>query len=273
MRHNHRQTTDEVEARYAAQQPPTLPPRPPQQPPPPQPPRKSWPARHKVWTAIISVVGVLVVLGVIGSVAGSPKPKPATGEGTPTEATSVSNSPAPSPTPTTSPPAAPLTSTALVTRKHPRTGTKVGVQVSTAPGARITAVAHFGAGDREKTARADASGLHTFWFPLGSVQPGIKVLVTVRVSAHGQKHLTTVWFTPRQPPPPPAPKTTTAPPAPKTTTAPPAPASGCHPTTSSGHCYEPGEFCPHADAGMSGIAGNGEAIICENNNGLRWEPA
>ena len=35
----------------------------------------------------------------------------------------------------------------------------------------------------------------------------------------------------------------------------------------------PGEFCPHADAGMSGIAGNGEAIICENNNGLRWEPA
>jgi hypothetical protein len=38
-------------------------------------------------------------------------------------------------------------------------------------------------------------------------------------------------------------------------------------------CYEPGEFCPHADAGMSGIAGNGEAIICEDNNGLRWEPA
>jgi len=24
---------------------------------------------------------------------------------------------------------------------------------------------------------------------------------------------------------------------------------------------------------MSGIAENGEAIICENNNGLRWEPA
>jgi hypothetical protein len=28
-----------------------------------------------------------------------------------------------------------------------------------------------------------------------------------------------------------------------------------------------------SDAGMSGIAGNGEAIICEDNNGLRWEPA
>jgi hypothetical protein len=40
---------------------------------------------------------------------------------------------------------------------------------------------------------------------------------------------------------------------------------------------DPGELeariCPHADAGMSGIAGNGEAIICEDNNGLRWEPA
>jgi hypothetical protein len=150
-----------------------------------------------------------------------------------------------------------------VTRKHPKTGSTVGVQVSTAPGARITVVAHFEAGDREKTARADATGLHTFWFPLASAPPGIRVPVTVRVSAHGQKHLTRVSFTPRQPPPPPAPEPTTAPPAP----------TGCHPTTSSGNCYEPGEFCPHADAGMSGVAGDGEAIICEDNNGLRWEPA
>jgi hypothetical protein len=53
--------------------------------------------------------------------------------------------------------------------------------------------------------------------------------------------------------------------------APPAP-TGCYPKTSSGNCYEPGEFCPEADAGMRGVAGDGEAIICENNNGLRWEP-
>jgi hypothetical protein len=225
------------------------------QPPPPQPPRKGWPARHKVWTAIIGAVGVLVVLVVIGSVAGSP-------ESTPTA--SVSTPPAaPSPTPTTSPPPAPLTGTASVTRKHPKTGSTVGVQVSTAPGARITVVAHFEAGDHEKTARADATGLHTFWFPLGSAPPGIRVPVTVRVSAHGQKRLSRVWFTPRQPPPPPAPKPTTAPPAP----------TGCYPTTSSGNCYRAGEFCPQADAGMSGIAENGEAIICEDNNGLRWEPA
>jgi thiamine kinase-like enzyme len=30
--------------------------------------------------------------------------------------------------------------------------------------------------------------------------------------------------------------------------------------------------CPHADAGMTGVAGDGKTIICENNNGLRWEP-
>ena len=48
---------------------------------------------------------------------------------------------------------------------------------------------------------------------------------------------------------------------------------GCHPLTSSGHCYEPGEFCPAADHGMSGVAGDGKKIACEDNDGWRWEPA
>jgi large repetitive protein len=52
---------------------------------------------------------------------------------------------------------------------------------------------------------------------------------------------------------------------------PPAPAM-CHPTTSSGNCYKAGEFCPAADHGHTGVAGNGEAIVCEDNNGWRWEP-
>jgi hypothetical protein len=47
---------------------------------------------------------------------------------------------------------------------------------------------------------------------------------------------------------------------------------GCHPTASTGNCYEPGEFCPHADAGMTGVAGDGKAITCEQINGYyRWE--
>lgn len=161
---------------------------------------------------------------------------------------------------------APLTVAASVTHKHPIISTKVGVLVSTMPNARITVVAHFPAENREKTARADATGLRTFWFQTGSATPGHRVKVDVRVYAHGQKRSSRIWFTPRQrPPPPPPPAPTTSPSA--------AAPSGCYPKTSSGHCYEPGEFCPQADAGMSGVAGDGEAIICENNNGLRWEPA
>jgi hypothetical protein len=178
-----------------------------------------------------------------------------------TTATTVS----PSPTQTTSPPPPPLTSTASVTRRHPITGSKVGVLVSTAPGARITVVAHFEAGDRKKTARADSTGSRKFWFSLGSAPPGVRVTVIVRVAGHGQKRSTRVWFSPRQPPPPPAPPTTAPAPAPQ-------PAS-CHPLSNEGTCYEPGEFCRESDQGVTGVAGDGETIICENNNGLRWEPA
>ncbi|HEX5191705.1 MAG TPA: phospholipase D-like domain-containing protein [Solirubrobacteraceae bacterium] len=46
----------------------------------------------------------------------------------------------------------------------------------------------------------------------------------------------------------------------------------CYPRSGSGNCYEPGEYCSKADHGKSGIAGNGEAIVCEDNNGWRWEP-
>jgi cardiolipin synthase len=48
--------------------------------------------------------------------------------------------------------------------------------------------------------------------------------------------------------------------------------AGCYPTSSSGNCYEPGEYCSTADHGMSGVAGDGETIFCEDSNGWRWEP-
>jgi phosphatidylserine/phosphatidylglycerophosphate/cardiolipin synthase-like enzyme len=77
-------------------------------------------------------------------------------------------------------------------------------------------------------------------------------------------HHATPW---RPPKPKPKPKPTpTPPPAPI-----PKP-TGCHPRTSSGNCYEPGEYCSEADHGKSGIAGNGEPIVCEDNDGWRWEP-
>lgn len=124
-----------------------------------------------------------------------------------TASTAATTPPTASPAPAriTSPPPPPLTGTASVTRRHPRTGTKVGVVVSTAPGALITVVAHFEAGNRTKTARADTAGRHTFWFPVGSAAAGVRVTVDVRVVGQGQKRSTRVWFTPRQPPPPPPP--------------------------------------------------------------------
>jgi hypothetical protein len=80
-----------------------------------------------------------------------------------------------------------------------------------------------------------------------------------------------------QPPPPPTTTTTRPPPPPTTTTTyapPPTTAApvGCHPLTDGGNCYEPGEFCRDSDHGATGVAGDGETITCEDNDGWRWEP-
>jgi hypothetical protein len=73
------------------------------------------------------------------------------------------------------------------------------------------------------------------------------------------------------PPAPPAPAPTT----PAAVAAPPAAAApaSCHPLTNAGNCYEPGEYCRDADHDASGVAGDGKAITCEDNDGWRWEPA
>lgn len=82
------------------------------------------------------------------------------------------------------------------------------------------------------------------------------------------------------PAPPPPPQTTHAAQPPRTTThaVPPPPRTSsaaavhCYPLTNGGNCYEPGEYCRTSDHGATGIAGDGERIKCEDNNGWRWEP-
>jgi len=54
---------------------------------------------------------------------------------------------------------------------------------------------------------------------------------------------------------------------------PPAAPAGCYPLSNSGTCYRPGEFCRTSDHGRTGRTADGEAIICENDDGWRWEPA
>ena len=63
-------------------------------------------------------------------------------------------------------------------------------------------------------------------------------------------------------------RTTPAPPAPPPSTAP----ASCYPLSNEGTCYEPGEFCRKTDHGKTGVAGDGKAIKCEDNDGWRWEP-
>jgi hypothetical protein len=98
-----------------------------------------------------------------------------------------------------------------------------------------------------------------------------------------QAATTTVRSAPTRPPatttvPPTTAPPTTAPPttAPPTTspptTAAPATASSCTPLSDEGTCYEPGEYCRDSDHGASGVAGDGESITCEDNDGWRWEP-
>ena len=49
-------------------------------------------------------------------------------------------------------------------------------------------------------------------------------------------------------------------------------AGGCSPTTSSGNCYRAGEYCPHADEGLTGTDANGNPITCKDVDGTwRWE--
>jgi len=66
-----------------------------------------------------------------------------------------------------------------------------------------------------------------------------------------------------------------APASPQTTAPAAAPSTptGCYPLTNGGNCYEPGEYCRNSDHGASGVAGDGKRIICEDNDGWRWEPA
>lgn len=97
--------------------------------------------------------------------------------------------------------------------------------------------------------------------------------VTTCTSTSGRAEIRGVKYVPSPPAQAPAPVSapTPIPPPPPTPTPTPTP-TACYPLTNSGTCYEPGEYCRDSDHGMSGIAGNGEAIICEYNNGWRWEP-
>jgi cardiolipin synthase A/B len=68
----------------------------------------------------------------------------------------------------------------------------------------------------------------------------------------------------------PSPATPATPPSAQTPTT--AGAVACSPIDDEGGCYESGEYCRDDDHGMTGRAGSGQVITCEDNNGTwYWE--
>ena len=231
--------------------------------------KRAWPRRHPIWSAVIAVLAIFVLLVIIGSVASPPPTQTSHTAPAPTR----TQTPTPAVVPATV--AVPPTCQALASSRRPRDHTTVAITVSTAAHALVAATGPLALASGESArGRANASGLRTVRFRVGDATPGVQVVITVRVSRHGSGAICRASLRPRKVKPvqvaaPPSPAPAPSSPA----VAPPPTTTSCYPRSDSGTCYKPGEFCRTSDHGMTGVAGDGEKIICEDNNGWRWEPA
>ena len=210
---------------------------------PPQPPK-----RHRGRNIALGIIGVLILIIIISAIASG---------GTKSQPTSApaSSSPASSSAPV---PRSGATVKVVLTARQRHFVTDIRAQIALTRSAPAIAAI----GRQVCTLRRD-----------GMRQAD--VVAQLSVTAH-QAAVTRLAerdlcrrYLPKPPRPKPAPPSPASPPPPATSAPQPA---GCYPRASSGNCYQPGEFCPHADAGMTGVAGDGEKIICTDNDGLRWEP-
>jgi|SRR5450755_1222947 hypothetical protein len=247
---------------------------PPQQPTPPR--KRAWLRRHPIWSIVITLFTLFVLLVILAAIIAPASPPSAKASYT-----------APAPAPTSTTPAAVatlLTCKVQASSKYPRDHTTVKIRVSTIALARVTATGPLAPASGESAAgHASAEGTWTVDFQVGNSRPGTRVVLTVRVSRHGSNGSCHTSLRPLRvkPAPPAAPPSAApaplssapAPPPPPPAPSPPATAASCYPLSNEGTCYEPGEFCRESDHGMTGMAGDGEKIICTDNNGWRWEPA
>jgi hypothetical protein len=213
--------------------------------------------------------------------------------------TTVGNTGATSPAstkPASSAPAAPSTA-APAASTYPRPGATVRAYYRAINNHNYTRAWHLGGRFTGSSYAAFAAGFESTAHDTVSIMSVAGNVVTARLAArqtdgsvriyqgrywvtHGvitQFDVAPVQTAPPPPPPssaapPPPPPSSAAPPPPPPSSAAPAPA-GCYPTTPSGNCYEPGQFCPTADAGMTGVAGDGETITCVLESGrYHWHP-
>jgi hypothetical protein len=146
--------------------------------------------------------------------------------------------------------------------------------------ARVTAAGPLALVPGERaTGRASAAGIRMLRLRVGDARRGGTVVITVRVSRHGITGSCQASLRPRATaiaavaaPAQPTSAPQAAPPPAAAPAPPPPTAASCHPLSDEGHCYEPGEFCRDSDHGMTGVAGDGKTIRCEDNDGWRWEP-
>jgi hypothetical protein len=225
--------TDEFPGRY--------PPPPPGQ----QRPRKRHILRNTIILAGAAVIALIIIAGALGSTTKGNKTHHAAPD---------SSSPSFSPTTAAS---VPLPCHARALTRRPRVHTTAKIRVRTVAHARVTAA---GTNGENASGRADARGQRVLRLRVRNARPGQQVVVTINVTRRSRSGSCRASFRPRR----------RAIPSPPPSSAPPA---SCYPLTNGGNCYEPGEFCRDSDHGVTGIAGDGEKIICEDNNGWRWEPA
>jgi hypothetical protein len=228
----------------------------------------AWLRRHPVWSAAGAAAVVIAIIAAATS--NSPATRPASSV-TPAAQSAVAALAAP-----------PLACAIRVSSKRPRDHTRVTVHVRTAAHARVVLTAALAlVPGSTSTGSASARGTWTRHLRVGDSAPAVRVTISVRVTRGDRRGKCQTWVRPRPAaaaatpsahPPPPATAPPPPAPAPSPTVAPPPAPAGCYPKTDSGGCYEPGEFCRADDHGAKGVAGDGKPIVCEDNDGWRWEP-
>lgn len=227
--------------------------------------KRAWPRRHPIWSTVIAIFALFVVFVIIGAATNG------TGS-TNASSNAAASSPRPTSTPAPAAHESSLICDAQAVSKRPADHTIVKIRIHTVAHAQVTATGPLPLQRGENVAgRANANGNRTLRFRVGDATPGLAVVITVRVTSDGSQGSCQASVQPRQ-----APATAvaapTSPPSPAPAP-PPATATSCYPLSDEGTCYEPGEFCRDDDHGVTGLAGDGETIICEDNDGWRWEPA
>ncbi len=223
--------------------------------------KRRWPRRHPVWSALIAIAGLLIII------AATANAKPTTVSNTTTDA-------ALHPAATATADRSRLKCQAQAASRQPRDHTTVTIKVHTVAHAEVIATSRLASlRNKNVTGSSNAKGIWPFRVRVGDATPGARVVVAVRVTRHGSTGRCQVSFRPRASAVSVMAAPATQPAVPPSSAPAPSTAPSCTPISDGGTCYEPGEYCRDDDHGASGIAGDGESIVCEDNDGWRWQPA